>query len=428
MDADLGGYAARADIERVQAERLRDTLGRAWDARGVYRERWEAADRSPDDVDEPADLAAFPFTTKADFRAHYPDGLFAVDREALRRFHASSGTTGKPKIVGYTGADLDAWADLTARTLATAGVEPGDVVQNAAGYGLFTGGLGWHYGVERLGAAVLPIGAGNTARQLTLMEDLSADALVTIPSYALHLAEAARERGLDPASLGLGCLLVGAEPSSAALRADIAETFHAVVTENYGLSECFGPGVATECAEATDGMHLWEDAFYPEVVDPETDERLPEGEEGELVLTALASETLPLVRYRTGDLATLTTAPCDCGRAHARVHITGRRDDMLVVRGVNVYPTEVESVLLEFDALSPQYRLDVTRPETLDRLAITVERNPAAAPAEVPEEALQDRLASVLSLTPDEVDVVEPRALERSPAGKVQRVYDHRER
>jgi len=419
--------ASRAAIRDVQNERLVETVRHLDESVGFYRERLDDAGVSPADVDGVADVEALPFTTKAAFREEYPDGLVAVDDAAVRRLHTSSGTTGKPKVVAYTDRDLETWAALCARSLSTAGVRPGETVQNTAGYGLFTGGIGWHYGAERLGTTVIPAGAGQTGRQIELIRDLGTDCLVCIASYALYVAETVEERGGDPADLPVSTILVGAEPSTAAMRREIGDRFDAVVTENYGLSELFGPGVATECAAARDGMHLWEDHFYPEVVDPETGDPLGEGETGELVLTSLTKEALPVLRYRTGDLVELTTEPCECGRTHARISMRGRADSLLVVRGVNVYPTEIESVLLTFDALLPQYRIDLTREDTLDRLSITAEYDPETdVDVAARRERVRRRLKNVLGLGPDEVELVPRGDLERTEVGKVRRVYDHR--
>ncbi|WP_458187214.1 phenylacetate--CoA ligase family protein [Haladaptatus sp. NG-WS-4] len=416
---------SRADIRERQAIRLRRSVEHAYENVPHYRRRFDEVGISPSDVDGVEDISSLPFTTKADFRDTYPDGLFAVNRDEIRRIHASSGTTGKPKVVAYTDADLDTWADLTARTLSTAGVSAGQTVQNAAGYGLFTGGLGFHAGIERLGCVAVPTGAGHTVRQLRFVRDLDVDALVTIPSYALYLAETADERGIDPRDLPLSAILVGAEPSTPAMRAEIAERFDATVTENYGLSELMGPGIATECAEQCDGMHLWEDHFLPEIVDPSTGDALPEGAEGELVLTALSKVALPVLRYRTGDVGTLTRERCACGRTHARLSITGRSDDLLVVRGVNVYPSQIESVVLEFDAVTPQYRIDLRTEGSLDTLELTVEREPGANATDLADR-LRTRLHDVLQLTPDEVRVVEPGTIDKTEVGKAKRIYDHR--
>jgi phenylacetate-CoA ligase len=420
--------ATSAALRELQLERLRETVSHAVENVPLYRDRLAESGLDPAAIESLDDVAELPFTTKEDFMAAYPDGLVAVGDDALRRVHISSGTSGKPKVVHYTEGDLATWQDICARSLYAAGLRPGETAQNAAGYGLFTGGLGWHAGVEGLGATVVPAGAGNTLRQIELVRDLGADCLITMPSYALYLAETVVEQGDDPSALPISSIPVGAEPSTREMRAEIADRFEAVVTENYGLSELFGPGVATECATATDGMHLWEDHFYPEIVDPDTGAVLEDGAEGELVLTSLTKEAVPVIRYRTGDLATLTREACECGRTHARIHLRGRADDLLIVRGVNVYPTEVESVVLEFEETVPQYRIDLRRRENLDRIAITVEHastfegDPDALAAR-----LADRLESVLSLRPDDVEVVPHGTLERTEVGKVQRVYDHRD-
>ncbi|WP_458209415.1 phenylacetate--CoA ligase family protein [Haladaptatus sp. NG-SE-30] len=425
MAYDSAYSLTRTDIRERQAVRLRRSVEHAYENVPQYRRRFDDVGLSPSDIDGVEAISRLPFTTKSDFRDTYPDGLFAVERDEIRRFHASSGTTGKPKIVAYTDSDLDTWADLTARTLSTAGVSPGQTVQNAAGYGLFTGGLGFHAGIERLGCAAVPTGAGNTARQLRFIRDLDVDALVTIPSYALYLAETADERGIDPRDLTLSSILVGAEPSTPAMRAEIEERFDATVTENYGLSELMGPGIATECAEVCDGMHLWEDHFYPEIVDPSTGDVLSEGEEGELVLTALSKVALPVLRYRTGDIGKLTRERCACGRTYARLSLTGRSDDLLVVRGVNVYPGQIESVILEFDAVAPQYRIDLRTESSLDTLELTVEHEPGTDATDLADR-LRARLRDVLQLTPDEVRVVEPGTIDRTEVGKAKRIYDHR--
>jgi phenylacetate-CoA ligase len=395
-----------------------------------YRERLADADLDPVDLAHET-LPDLAFTTKDDFREHYPDGLFAVERSECRRVHASSGTTGKPKLVGYTDGDLANWREIGARSLYAAGLRPGDTVQNACGYGLFTGGLGWHDAVEELGACVVPAGGGNTSRQVDLVRDLQVSGFVCMPSYALYLADHVRDRGGDPRDLPITHVPVGAESSTSEMREAIADAFDAVVTENYGLTELYGPGVGTECADATDGMHVWEDHFLVEVVDPETGERVDDGDRGELVLTGLQKEAVPVLRYRTGDVVERTTERCECGRTHARIRVVGRSDDLLVVRGVNVYPTEVESVLLEFDALAPQYRIDVRRDDHLDTIAVTVEHDPdTGLDSDADRDALAtevtDRLSDVLGLTPDAVEVVPPDTIVRTEVGKVKRVHDHR--
>ncbi|MEY7851991.1 phenylacetate--CoA ligase PaaK [Natrarchaeobius sp. A-rgal3] len=420
--------APRAEIRDRQNERLRETVTRAYENVPFYRERLDDAGVDPDDVEGVDDLEALPFTTKADFRAEYPDGLFAVDDADVRRIHASSGTTGKPKIVAYTEADLDVWSEVVARCLVASGVEPGDTVQNAYGYGLFTGGLGLHYGIEELGATVIPIGGGATQRQVELLEDLEGDALCCTPSYSLYLAETAAEMGVDVRDLPVSTIIFGAEPCTDPMREEIEERLGVTGIDIYGLSEIIGPGVSNECHEAQNGLHVWEDHFYPEVIDPESGEVLPEGEEGELVLTTLTKAALPVLRYRTGDLTSLTSEPCECGRTMVRMdNVTGRADDLIVVRGVNLYPSQIEDVVLEFDAVAPHYRIDLHRDGALDRMELTIEREPNFD-GEVEElrERVHARLSSVLSFTPDELVVADPGGIDRTEVGKVKRVYDHR--
>ncbi|MDG5820323.1 phenylacetate--CoA ligase PaaK [Natronococcus sp. A-GB7] len=420
--------AAREERRELQSERLRDTVAHAYENVPFYCERLDEAGVSPEDVQSVDDLERLPFTTKEDFRDEYPDGLFAVDGDELLRIHASSGTTGKPKIVGYTERDLELWDEVMARSLEAAGIESGDTVQNAYGYGLFTGGLGFHGGAEALGATVIPSGSGNTQRQVELARDLESDAIACTPSYALYFAETAREMGVDPRELPLSTVLYGAEPCTEPMREAIEEHLGAIGIENYGLSELIGPGVAVECREAQNGMHVWEDHFYPEVVDPKTGETLPEGEEGELVLTSLSKEALPVLRYRTGDLTSLTFDECACGRTTVRMgSVTGRADDRLIVRGANLYPSQIEDVVLEFDAVAPYYRIDLSREDELDRLALTVELTEGFdGDREALREAVLERLRNVLSIRPDVLELVEYGTIERTEVGKVKRVYDHR--
>ncbi|ELY93931.1 phenylacetate--CoA ligase [Natrialba hulunbeirensis JCM 10989] len=421
--------APRTELRELQNERLRETVRTAYETVDFYRDELDAAGVAPEDIQTVEDIHALPFTTKEDFRAEYPDGLFAVDDEDVQRIHASSGTTGKPKIVPYTDADIDVWSEVVARSLAAAGVEPGDTVQNAYGYGLFTGGLGLHYGIEELGATVIPIGGGQTQRQIELLQDLESDSLCCTPSYSLYLAETAAEMDIDVADLPVSTVIFGAEPCTDPMREEIEDRLGVTGIDLYGLSEIIGPGVSIECHEAQDGLHIWEDHFYPEVIDPKTGEVLPEGEEGELVLTTLSKEALPVLRYRTGDLTTLTTDECDCGRTMVRMdNVTGRADDLIIVRGVNCYPSEIEDVVLEFDAVEPYYRIDLTREDGLDRMAVTVEHEGglSAAERETLRDRLLTRLENVLSFTPDELTLVGPGEIERTEVGKVQRVYDHR--
>ncbi|WP_115864354.1 phenylacetate--CoA ligase PaaK [Halorussus litoreus] len=420
--------ASREDLRELQDDRLAETVEYAYENVDFYREALDEAGVSPDDVDSVDDLAELPFTTKEDFRDEYPDGLFAVDHEDVRRIHASSGTTGKPKIVAYTEDDLGVWKEVMARSLHAAGVRPGDTVQNAYGYGLFTGGLGFHDGVEELGATVIPTGGGNTARQLDMLRDLDSDALACTPSYCLYLAEAADERMMDVRELPLSRVVIGAEPFTDPMREEIERALGVTAVDVYGLSEIIGPGVSIECEEAQDGLHVWEDHFYPEVVDPQTGEPLPEGEEGELVLTSLTKEALPVLRYRTGDITSLNYEKCDCGRTAVRMdNVTGRTDDLLIVRGVNVYPSQIEEVMLDLGDVAPHYRIDLYREDTLDTMEITVEHHEdfRGTPDDLREE-IESELRDVLEVRPDEVEVVEPGEIERTEVGKVKRVFDHR--
>jgi phenylacetate-CoA ligase len=418
--------ASREELRELKDERLRETVERVYDRVPFYRRAFDDYGITPKDIGGIEDAAKLPTTTKEDFRDEYPDGLFAVDRSEVRRVHASSGTTGKPKIVAYTDADLEVWNEVMARSLVAAGVEPGQTVQNAYGYGLFTGGLGVHYGVEEVGATVIPIGGGQTQRQIELLQDLESDVLTCTPSYSLYLAETAEGMGVDVRELPLSTVVFGAEPCTDPMRAAIEERLGVTGVDIYGLSEVIGPGVSNECAHAQEGLHVWEDHFHPEIIDPETGEPLPEGEEGELVLTTLSKEALPVLRYRTGDLTTLTTEPCACGRTMVRMdNVTGRSDDKLLVRGINVYPSEIESVVLEFEEVAPFYRIDLTREGQLDRLELTVELDTPGVSEDLHERVLK-RLENVLGFTPDELTVVEPGGIERTETGKVKRVFDHR--
>jgi phenylacetate-CoA ligase len=419
--------APRDELREVQDERLRETVRNAYENVDFYREKFDELGITPDDVQGVGDITKLPQTTKEDFRDEYPTGMFAVDMDDVVRIHASSGTTGKPKIVSYTQDDLDVWSNAVARCLVAAGLGPDDVVQNAYGYGLFTGGLGLHQGVEDLGATVIPIGGGQTQRQVELMQDLESDAIACTPSYALYLAEVADDMGVDIRDLPLRLVIFGAEPCTEPMRREIEERLDVTGVDIYGLSEIVGPGVSIECEEQ-DGLHIWEDRFYPEVVDPSTGDPVGEGEEGELVLTTLSKDALPVLRYRTGDLTTLNYDTCDCGRTAVRMdNITGRSDDLIIVRGVNFYPSEVESVVLEFDEVAPHYRIDLRREDNLDRLEITVElaEDFEGSPSEL-RTRIKDRLSNVLSFTPDELDLVDYGGIARTEVGKVQRVYDHR--
>ncbi|WP_299438432.1 phenylacetate--CoA ligase family protein [uncultured Rhodospira sp.] len=416
----------RAALAERQRERLRQTLAhayanvphtrRAFDERGVH----------PDDLRDLSDLRRFPFTVKADLRDNYPYGLFAVPREQVVRVHASSGTTGKPTVVGYTAGDIDRWANLMARAMATAGVRPGEVVHNAYGYGLFTGGMGFHYGAERLGCTVVPMSGGNTERQINAMLDLEASILCATPSYALNLAEVAEGMGVDLRASALRIGLFGAEPWSDGMRQELDERLGIRSTDSYGLSEIIGPGVAMECPERC-GLHGWEDHFLFEVIDPETLEPLPMGATGELVITTLTKEALPMIRYRTRDITRLDDTPCACGRTHVRImRVTGRNDDMLIIRGVNVYPSQIEAVMMGFPGTAPHYQLIVARQGVMDTLAVEVEAAPDLAAETYVETAARVRhhIKSIIGVTCG-VSIVPPGSVPRSE-GKAVRVKDVR--
>jgi phenylacetate-CoA ligase len=420
--------ASREALRELQSERLRETVEHVYERVPFYRDVFDEAGVSPDDFEGVDDIEQLPLTTKEDFRDQYPDKLFAVPHEEVRRIHASSGTTGKPKIVAYTDHDLEMWADAMARTLYASGVRPGEIVQNAYGYGLFTGGLGFHDGIEALGAGVIPTGGGNTQRQLDMLRDLDSDAICCTPSYCLYLAEAAEERGIDVRELPVSRAVIGAEPFTDPMREEIERELGVKAIDIYGLSELVGPGISVECDEVQEGLHVWEDHFYPEVVDPDTGEVLPEGEEGELVLTNLTAEALPAVRYRTGDITTLNYDVCDCGRTMVRMdNIAGRVDDLLIVRGVNVYPSQIEEVVVDIGDMSGHYRIDLYREGQLDTMEITAERHADSGRSnEELEEIVEGRLQDVLDVRPDSVEVVDPATIERTEVGKVQRVFDHR--
>jgi phenylacetate-CoA ligase len=417
----------REQLAQLQLERLRTTVANARDNVPWQRARLDAAGvRDPADIGSLADLQRLPFTLKTDLRENYPFGLFARPRSALARLHASSGTTGKPTVVGYTARDIDTWAELMARSFVCAGVRPGDVVHNAYGYGLFTGGLGAHYGAEKLGATVVPMSGGATERQVTLIMDFGARVLCATPSYALAIAEVAAQQGVDLRRSQLEIGVFGAEPWSAAMRREIEARIGLKAIDIYGLSEILGPGVACECPRQA-GLHGWEDHFLFEIIDPETGRVLPEGESGELVITTLTKEALPMLRYRTRDITRITTAPCECGRTHLRIlRITGRDDDMLIIRGVNVYPSQIEAVLVGRPSIAPHYQLVVDRRGALDHVTVEVEAAPGVA-AERYEGIAQDvahHIKSLVGIT-TEVRVKAPGEIPRS-MGKAVRVRDLR--
>ncbi len=428
----------RLALEGLQLRRLQEVLRTVYERVPAYRMKFDHAQVRPDQIRHLADLRRFPFTHKSDFRDTYPFGLFAVPLSHVVRIHASSGTTGKPTVVGYTVNDIRMWADVCARCLAASGAQPGDVFQNAYGYGLFTGGLGLHYGAELLGLVVVPVSGGNTERQVMLLQDFGAKVIACTPSYALTLAEALASRGLRPGQLPLRYGVLGAEPWTEAMRDEIEEKLGVTALNIYGLSEVIGPGVSNECTEEKNGAHIFEDHFLVEVVNPHTGEPLPAGETGELVFTTLTKEAVPVIRYRTGDLASLNPAPCRCSRTHVRMsRVVGRTDDMLIIRGINVYPTQVEAALVSLPELSAHYQLVVSRDRTLDELEVKVEvsdafakrRGGIIADADAEAQALarrcQQKLHGVLGLTAS-VNLVAPGALPRSEGGKLRRVIDRR--
>ena len=420
----------REELEALQLRRLRDLCDRVYANVPFYRKRFDEAGITPADIKSLADLKLLPFTEKQDLRNYYPFGLFAVPRDHIVRLHASSGTTGKAVVVGYTARDLENWAELMARSMSAAGVNRSDVVHVAYGYGLFTGGLGAHYGAERIGATVVPASGGATRRQAHLMRDFGATVLCATPSYSLHLWEAAQEAGVDFRELALRIGIFGAEPWSEAMRRDIEEKMHIDAMNIYGLSEIMGPGVAMECVEAKCGMHLWEDHILPEIIDPVTGEQLPPGQVGELVLTTLTKEGIPMLRYRTRDLTSLNYTPCCCGRTHVRIsRLQGRSDDMLIIRGVNVFPQQIEGLLMESDGLTPNYQIIVGSVNNLDTLEVRVEVSDSLFADEIRklqmlENRLQKNIKEFLGVTA-KVRLMEPRSIQRSE-GKAQRIVDHR--
>ncbi len=420
----------REALEAIQLRRLQTTLQRVYATVPFYRKRFDEVGFKPSDLKSLEDLRRVPFTTKQDLRDNYPYGLFAVPMENVVRIHASSGTTGKPTVVGYTARDIETWATLMARSLSAAGATRGDIIHNAYGYGLFTGGLGVHYGAEKLGASVIPISGGNTKRQIMIMKDFGATILTCTPSYALHLAEVAHEMGVDFKDLKFKSGLFGAEPWSEKMREEIERKLHLSALDIYGLSEVIGPGVAVECLEAKAGLHIFEDHFIPEIIDPNTGEVLPPGSTGELVFTSITKEAFPVIRYRTRDITSLNPEPCVCGRTFVRMNrVSGRSDDMLIIRGVNVFPSQIESVLMEIQGVEPHYQLIVDREDNLDKLTVLVEVGESAFSDKV--KTLQD-LEKVITKNIKEylgvsakVKLVEPKTIARSE-GKAVRVIDNR--
>lgn len=418
------------ELRELQGTRLRDLVARAYNRVPFYRAKLDAAGITPDAIRGIEDIVQLPFTVKSEFREQYPFGMFAVPQSEIVRIHASSGTTGKPTVVGYTRADIDNWAECAARSLVCGEANAEDIVQIAYGYGLFTGGLGMHYGAERLSAAALPMSAGNTEKQIMLMQDFGVTVLCCTPSYALQIAEVAAHLGVDLKKLPLKCGLFGAEPWTEAMRRHIEELFPLKALDIYGLSEVAGPGVANECLEQH-GLHIFEDHFYPEIIDPDTGVPLPDGEKGELVFTGLTKEGVPLIRFRTRDITMIyTDGPCPCGRTSRRMaRLMGRTDDMLIIRGINVFPSQVEDILVRIEGVEPQYLIVVDRQANLDTMEIKVEVTEALFSDEVKKlEALRDKIQqqirALLNISA-KITLVEPRTIERT-LGKAKRVQDLR--
>jgi phenylacetate-CoA ligase len=417
--------ASRDEIAALQLDRLRWSLSHAYDNVAAYRQRFEAAGVRPDDLQKLEDLARFPFTTKQDLREHYPFGMFAVPQEKIVRIHASSGTTGKPTVVGYTRRDIDTWSDLMARSIRASGGRPGMKVHVAYGYGLFTGGLGAHYGAERLGCSVIPVSGGMTERQVQLILDFEPDIIMVTPSYMLAILDEFRAKNLDARQSSLKIGIFGAEPWTNSMRSEIEDSFAMDAVDIYGLSEVMGPGVANECVETKDGLHVWEDHFFPEIIDPQSGKVLPDGERGELVFTSLTKEGMPVIRYRTRDLTRLLPGTARSMRRMEKV--TGRSDDMMIVRGVNVFPTQIEEQLLRCAGLAPHYQIELRREQRLDVVRLLVEARPDhadEASRAVQAAALSAHIRSNVGIGV-EIVVGDPGNIERS-AGKARRVVDLR--
>jgi len=417
--------ASRDEISALQLERLKSTLAHVYEHVPHYRQAFEAKGVHPSDCKSLGDLAKFPFTTKHDLRANYPFGMFAVPREQVVRVHASSGTTGKPTVVGYTKNDIEMWAGLVARSIRAAGGRAGDIVHVAYGYGLFTGGLGAHYGAEKLGCTVIPMSGGQTEKQVQLIRDFQPDIIMVTPSYMQVIIEEFRRQGLDPREMSVKVGIFGAEPWTEAMRAQIEAEAGIDAVDIYGLSEVMGPGVASECVEAKDGPVIWEDHFYPEIIDPETGEVLPDGAEGELVFTSLTKQAFPVIRYRTRDLTRLLPPT---SRSMRRIgKIVGRSDDMLIIRGVNMFPTQVEELVLQTEGLSGQYQIVVTREGNLDEVQVITELLPSHANADrkAISQQLSNRIKTLIGVS-TRVDVGAPDSIERTLVGKARRVVDKR--
>ncbi len=421
----------REALEAIQLKRLQTTVARVYNTVPFYKKRFDEVGVKVDDVSSLDDLRRLPFTYKDNLRDNYPFGMFTVPMDDVVRIHASSGTTGKPTVVGYTARDIQTWSELMARTLMAGGATRGDMIHNAYGYGLFTGGLGFHYGAEKLGASVIPISGGNTKRQVMIMTDFGPTILTCTPSYALLIAEVAEEMGVDFREFNFKAGIFGAEPWSEQMREEIERKLNIKAMDIYGLSEIIGPGVSVECIEAQNGLHIFEDHFIPEIIDPDTEEVLPYGTPGELVFTTITKEAFPVIRYRTRDISVLYPEPCRCGRTIVRMgRVQGRSDDMLIIRGVNVFPSQIESVIMEIDGIEPYYQLEVAREGRLDTLTVKVEVNEKVFSDEVKnlqnmERKLEKNIKEMLSVSA-QVKLVEPKSIQRSE-GKAVRVIDKRE-
>lgn len=410
------------EIRALQLERMQWSLQHAYDNVPMYRNRFDEVGVHPTDLKSLSDLGKFPFTVKQDLRDNYPFGMFAVPQEKIVRIHASSGTTGKPTVVGYTQADIDMWANMVARSMRASGTRPGDIVHVAYGYGLFTGGLGAHYGAEALGCTVVPVSGGMTERQVTLIEDFKPKTIMVTPSYSLNILDQYRSAGIDPRDCSLQVGIFGAEPWTNTMRAEIEDAFDMHAVDIYGLSEILGPGVANECVETKDGLHVWEDHFYPEIIHPETGEVLPDGEMGELVFTTLTKEGLPMVRYRTRDLTRLLPGTA---RSMRRIEkITGRSDDMIILRGVNVFPSQIEEQVLEIPELAPHFQIELERQGRMDTMTVIVETSTDETASDSIASNLQDKIKELVGVT-TQVVVGKPGTVIRSQ-GKAQRVVDKR--
>jgi len=420
----------REALEAIQLRRLQSTLERVYATVPFYKESFKKAGIKPSDIKSLKDLQKIPFTVKKDLRDNYPYGMFAVPMENVVRIHASSGTTGLPTVVGYTRRDIETWSELMARSLAAGGATSNDIVHNAYGYGLFTGGLGVHYGAERLGASVIPVSGGNTKRQIVIMRDFKPTVLTGTPSYILHLAEVAQEMGVSFQDLNFKCGIFGAEPWSEDMRRDLEKKLNLKAIDIYGLSEIMGPGVSIECLEAQNGLHIFEDHFIAEIINPDTGEVLPYGETGELVFTSITKEAFPIIRYRTRDITALNPEPCRCGRTHVRMNkVSGRTDDMLIIRGVNVFPSQIESVLMKSKAIEPHYQLVVDRVDNLDTLTVKVELSQEIFSDKIKilqemEKKISMDIKEYLGVSA-KIKLVEPKTIERSQ-GKAIRVIDNR--